>query len=303
MSFEPGLVHTPLTPFADDRRIDFDRYDTMLDFHLRHGADALAVPMHVGESVSLPDDDKRALIRFAVERAGTRAPVIAHVSDAGTGIAAALARFAQDAGAAAIAATTPYYWTPPPAMIVEHFFQIGSAVTIPFLVLNAPDDMAGSKINAALALKLVERLPNFSGIVDASLDWQFMIELLTDALRVRPGFSLLSGTELLVSASAIGARGMFSALALIAPLLVRRLFDICRAQKLVEARPLQEEAAALRQMLKPGGIAALKAAARIMGRDCGIPRPPLLPLDGDATKQLALQLKALPVLADEPRGW
>jgi 4-hydroxy-tetrahydrodipicolinate synthase len=303
MSFEPGLVHTPLTPFADDRRIDFDRYGTMIDFHLHHGADALAVPMHAAESVSLPDDDKRALIRFAVERASARVPVIAHVSDAGTGIAAALARFAQDAGAAAIIATTPYYWTPPPTMIVEHFFQIGSAVTVPFLVLNAPDDMAGSKINAALALKLVERLPNFAGVVDASLDWQFMIELLTDALRERPAFTLLSGTELLVSASAIGARGMFSALAMIAPLLMRRLYDLCRAQKLFEARALQEDAAALRHILKPGGAAALKAAARIMGRDCGIPRPPLLPFGADATKQLALQLEALPALAGEPRGW
>lgn len=303
MSFEPGLVHTPLTPFADDRRIDFDRYDTMLDFHLRHGADALAVPMHVGESISLPDEEKRALIRFAVERAGACVPVIAHVSDAGTGIAAALARFAQNTGAAAIIATTPYYWTPPPAMIVEHFFQIGSAVTIPFFALNAPDDMAGSKINAALALKLVERLPNFAGVVDAGLDWQFMIELLTDISRVRPGFTLFSGTELLVSASAIGARGMFSALAVTAPLLVRRLFDLCCAQKLFEARAVQEDAAALRQILKPGGVAALKAAARVMGRDCGSPRSPLLPLDGDAAKKLAMQLEALPALADEPRGW
>jgi 4-hydroxy-tetrahydrodipicolinate synthase len=303
MSFAPGLVHTPLTPFAADRGIDFDRYGTLLDFHLRHGADALAVPMHAGESVSLPDEEKRALIRFAVERAGARAPVIAHVSDAGTGIAAALARFAQEAGAAAVVATTPYYWTPPPAMIVEHFFQIGAAVDIPFLVLNAPDDMAGSKINAALALKLVERLPNFVGIVDAGLDWQFMIELLTDVSAVRPDFTLLSGTELLVSASAIGASGMFSAFAVIAPRLVRRLFDLCRAQKLFEARALQEDAAALRQILKPGGVAALKAAAGIMGRDCGIPRPPLLPLDADAAKQLAIRLEAVLAPADEPRGW
>lgn len=303
MSFEPVLVHTPLTPFAADGRIDFDRYGTMLDFHLRHGADALAVPMHAGESVSLPDEEKRALIRFAVERAGSRAPVIAHVSDAGTGIAAALARFAQEAGAAAIVTTTPYYWTPPPAMIIEHFAQIGSAVTIPLLVLNAPEDMAGGKINAAGALKLVERLPNFAGVVDDSLDWQFMIELLTDIARVRPDFTLLAGSELLVSAAAIGAGGLFSALAVIAPKLVRRLFDLCRAQKLFEARALQEDAAALRQILKPGGIAALKAAARIMGRDSGALRAPLLPLDNEAEKQLAAQLGALSTLAEERRGW
>jgi 4-hydroxy-tetrahydrodipicolinate synthase len=302
MPFEPGLVHTPLTPFAADRSIDYALYGTMIDFHLRHGAQALAVPMHAGESVSLTDDERRALIKFAVARAG-KAPVIAHVSDAGTGIAAALARYAQKAGATAVIATTPYYWTPPPAMIVEHFFQIGSAVDIPFLVLNAPEDMAGSKINAALALKLIERLPNFAGVVDASLDWQFMIELLTDAGRVRPDFALVTGTELMVSASAIGARGMFAALAVIAPTLMQRLFDLCRQQKLFEARALQEDVATLRQVIKPGGVAALKAAARAMGRDCGIPRPPLLPLDAMAERKLAAEIQALPALAAEPHGW
>jgi 4-hydroxy-tetrahydrodipicolinate synthase len=304
MPFEPGLVHTPLTPFlAADRRIDFDLFGRMIEFHLRHGAQALAVPMHVGESVSLTDEERRVLIKFAVGCAGKRAPVIGHVSDAGTGIAAALARAAQDAGAAAIIATTPYYWTPPPAMILEHFVQIGAAVDIPFFVFNAPEDMAGSRINAALAVKLIEQRPNFAGVVDSSLDWQFMIELLTDAARVRPDFTLLAGNELLVSAAAIGARGMFAPLAIIAPTLIRRLFDLCRAQNLFEARALQEDVAALRQILKAGGVAALKSSARAMGRDCGDPRAPLLPLTAEAEQKLAAQIDELPALAQEPRGW
>ena len=303
MPFEPGLVHTPLTPFSDDRQIDFEQYGWMIEFHLRHGAQALAVPMHVGESVSLTDEERRAQIKFAVDCTAKRAPVIAHVSDAGTGIAAALARAAQDAGAAAIIATTPYYWTPPPAMILEHFAQIGAAVDIPFFVFNAPEDMAGSRINAALAVKLIERRSNFAGVVDSSLDWQFMIELLTDAARVRPDFSLLAGNELLVSAAAIGARGMFAPLAVIAPTLVRRLFDLCQSAQLAEARAVQEDVAALRQMLKAGGVAALKAAARAMGRDCGAPRPPLLALSAQAEKRLLSQIEALPALAQEPHGW
>lgn len=303
MPFEPGLVHTPLTPFDGDRQIDFEQYGWMIEFHLRHGAQALAVPMHVGESVSLTDEERRALIKFAVDCAGKRAPVIAHVSDAGTGIAAALARAAQDAGAAAIVATTPYYWTPPPAMILEHFAQIGAAVDIPFLVFNAPEDMAGSRINTALAVKLIERRPNFCGVIDASLDWQFMIELLTDAARVRPDFTLLAGTELMVSAAAIGARGMLAPLAVVTPTLIRRLFDLCHAQNLFEARAVQEDVAALRQILKSGGVAALKAAARAMGRACGDPRPPLLPLAGADEKKLLAAIEALPALTTEPRGW
>jgi 4-hydroxy-tetrahydrodipicolinate synthase len=303
MPFTPGLVHTPLTPFTADGSIDYPRYGKLIDFHLRHGADALAVPMHAGESVSLSDAERRRLIAFAVEHAGKRAPVIAHVSDAGTGIAAALAAHAQAAGAAAIVATTPYYWTPPAAMVLEHFSQIGAAVDLPFFVLNAPDDMAGSKINADLALKLIAKRPNFAGVVDASLDWQFMIELLTEAWPIRKDFALLAGTELMVSAAAIGAGGQFSALATVAPNLVRALFDRCRAQKLFEARAMQEQIATLRQLLKAGGVAALKAAARAMGRDCGNPRPPLLPLHLDVENKLVRELAALPALAAEPRGW
>ena len=59
----------------------------------------------------------------------------------------------------------------------------------------------------------------------------------------------------------------------------------------------------MRQILKPGGVAALKAAARAMGRDCGAPRPPLLPLAAGEAKKLMAALETLPALAGEPRGW
>ena len=59
----------------------------------------------------------------------------------------------------------------------------------------------------------------------------------------------------------------------------------------------------MRQIVKPGGVAALKAAARAMGRDYGNTRPPLLPLDAAAEKNLVADIAALPALAGEPRGW
>jgi 4-hydroxy-tetrahydrodipicolinate synthase len=153
-------------------------------------------------------------------------------------------------------------------------------------------------------MKLIGRLDNFAGLVDQSLDWQFLIELMTLAKKQRPDFQLITGTELMVSAAAIGATGMLAPLACIAPKLIRSLFDECRAEKLFEARAAQEDVAALRQAMKPGGAPTLKAALRIMGRDCGDPRPPLLPLDGAATKALADALGRMPVLAGEPRrGW
>jgi 4-hydroxy-tetrahydrodipicolinate synthase len=302
-ALQPGLVHTPVTPFTRGRAIDFDRYGKLIEFHLGNGADALALPMHAGESVSLPDGERRALVEFAVERVNGRKPVIAHVSESGTGVAAALARHAQDAGATAIVATTPYYWTPPPAMVLEHFSRIGAAVTIPFFVYNAPEEMQGTRVSAELCRQLIQERPNFAGVVDLSLDWQFMIELMTDASRLRPGFQLLAGTELMVSAAAIGATGMFAPLAAIAPKLTRELYLLCRDGKLFEARAAQAQMAALRQAMKPGGVASLKAAMGAMDRDCGEPRPPLLPLDAAAYQKLVGEIEAIAVLKAEPRGW
>jgi len=301
--FRAGLVHTPVTPFTRERAIDWDTYGRLIDFHLAHGAETLAVPMHVGESVSLSDAEQRKLLAFVIARAAGRVPVIAHVSDSGTAICVARAVNAQRAGAAAVVMTTPYYWTPPPGMLLEHFAAVGAAVTLPFFVWFTPEEQPGPRVTTELVLKLIERLDNFAGVVDESLDWQFQINVLSNAQRARPDFQLVSGTEYMVSAGANGATGMFSALAGVAPALVRRLYDICRTERYFDARPAQESIAALRQIVKRAGFAGLKSAMRAMGRDCGDPRPPhdvLREVDHGA---LADRLHALPALGAEPRGW
>src|SRR5439155_1211361 len=166
--FEPGLVHTPVTPFTRDNHIDYDTFAKLIEFHLRSGADSLALPMHIGESVSLTDEEQRALLAFAIKQVNGRKPIIAHIA----------------------------------------------------------------------------------------------------------------GTEHRVSAAAIGATGLFSPLAGVAPKLIRKLYDSCRKDQLVEARGAQEAVAALRQHLKSSG--SLKGAMRTMGRDCGVPRPPLQAPDAEA---------------------
>ncbi len=302
-NFQPGLAHAPVTPFTSELKVDFGLFETIIEFHLRNGAQSLALPMHTGESVSLSDAEQRKLIEFTVKQVKGRVPVIAHVSDAGTRIAANRARHAQDAGASAIVATTPYYWTPPPAMVLEHLARIGGAVSAPFYVFYTPGELGATKLDPDLIVKLIGRLGNFAGLVDASLEWQFMILTMAAAWQARPEFQLVSGTEYMVSAGAIGATSMFSSLAGVAPVLVSRLYDICRTEKYFDARQTQKDLAALRQILKRAGTGGLKGALRAMGRACGQPRPPLDALSEDGYAKLAAEISAMAVLRTEPRGW
>jgi dihydrodipicolinate synthase/N-acetylneuraminate lyase len=302
-TFRAGLVHTPVTPFTRDHKVDYGLYEKVIEFHLRNGADSLALPMHAGESVSLSDEERKALLDFAIRQVKGRVPVIAHASQSGTGMAVALARHAEQAGAAAIVCAVPYYWTPPPAMLVEHFIQVGSAVKLPYFAYNSPEEMGGVKVTSDIALKLVDKLPNFAGVVDSSLDWQFMIEVITVVRKARPSFQLLSGTEYMISAGAIGCTGVFAPLAGIAPKIMRQLYDVCSKEKYEDGRKAQEAIAALRQAVKKEGVAALKGAMRSMGRDCGGPRPPFRPIGEVEQGVLAGHLEKIAALRTEPRGW
>ena len=309
-NFKPGLVHTPVTPFHRDQSIDFDTYAKIIEFHLRKGAEALALPMPEGEDLSLTDEEQRKLLEFAIRQVKDRVPVIAHVSDAGTAIAVARARHAESAGAAAIVSHPPYFWHPKPAMIVEHLVEIGSAVRLPFLICNPPVESAGTSLTTETTLQLVERLPNLVGVVDSSLDWVYMVEVISNARKIRSDFHLMPGTEFMVSAGVVGGSGVFSSLAAVAPGLVRRLYDLCSREQYIEARSAQEDIGALHHAVRTAGesrlkdgLAGLKSALRTMGRDCGQPRPPVRALGETASGKLAAAVGALGFLRTEPQGW
>lgn len=301
-TFTFGLVHAPITPFTNDG-VDYERYGRVLDFHIYHGAEAVALPMHAGESVSLTVEERKALLAFAIGHVAGRVPVIAHVSEAGTGIAVSLAEHAAKAGAAALIASVPYYWTPPQSMLIEHFAAIAEAGRLPFFVHNAPGEMAEVEFATASVIKLIGRTPNFVGLVDSSLDWQYMIEAVQLARDARADFQFVSGTEYMISAGAIGATGMISALSGVCPNMVRMLYDLCRAEDYPAARLGQSALGKLRRLVDHSGVPALKAAARVMGRDCGAPRPPTPALTEHEAAALVTHLMAVDGIADEPRGW
>jgi 4-hydroxy-tetrahydrodipicolinate synthase len=188
-------------------------------------------------------------------------------------------------------------------MVFEHLATIGAAVRIPYLAWNCPLDMGNKGVSLDITMKLADRLPNFAGVIDSSLDWQYMIDLLRIAQDSKRSVGLVSGTDYMVSACAVGGRGVVSELAGVAPRLARQLFDLCAAERYFEARAAQERMAALRQAVRAPGVAGLKSALRRVGRDCGPVRQPVPVAEAAADTQLAADLEAIGILRDEPRGW
>jgi 4-hydroxy-tetrahydrodipicolinate synthase len=303
-NFQCGLTHAPVTPFKRDNSVDYDTYAKLLEFHIRNGVDALALPMPEGEDLSLTDAEQRQLLEFAVKQVKGRVPLIAHVSDAGTMIAVDRARHAEKAGVDAIVSHPPYFWHPKPAMVVEHIVAIASATGLPFFVCTPPVENVGTHLTADMFMQLVDRLKNLRGIVDSEMDFVFMEEIMGERKARRADYDLVSGADYMVPPAALGGKGAFSSLAAIAPKLVRQVYDLCVNQDFIEARKGQEQLAVLRQTVKhPRLDTGLKAALRVMGRDCGNPRPPSKALGEVEHGKIADAIASLAFLSAEPRGW
>ena len=301
-TFNFGLVPSLLTPFKDGK-IDYPTLEKLIELNIQQQVDGLAIPTHIGESVSITGIERKELFQFAVQTAKGRIPIIGNVSEAGTDLACDLARAAHDAGVSALYACVPYYWTPPESMLLEHFTKIGKAGQLPFFVYNSPEEMSGVKVSTNLAMNLIRDLPEFAGIIDMSLDWQYMIAVISEAKRIKPSFQLVTGTEYMISAKAIGATGLLSPLANVAPKLVRELYDVCMQEQFQAAYDLQVDAAFLYRLFNQYGISGLKVISQHLGRDVGTPRVPLDQLNSEQVAALLKEWQSCKSVTSEHHGW
>jgi len=235
-----GSIPALVTPMRDDGTIDFDAWDTLLDFHLQQGTDGVVVGGTTGESPVLERSELEELVRRARARVAGRMPVIAGSGTNGTAKSIALSKAAEAAGADALLVVTPYYNKPTQEGLFRHFSAIADAVNIPVILYNVPG-RTGCDMLADTVARLSHH-PRIAGVKEATGDIARGEAILQQS---RPGFVLLSGDDpTAANLIRIGARGVISVTANVA---ARAMHELCVAG--LEGR--HDEAAALNERLMP----------------------------------------------------
>ena len=80
-----------ITPFTEDG-VNYNKMSELIEMHIAQGTDAIIVCGTTGESATMPDEEHKEVIRFTVEKAAGRIPVIAGTGSNDT--AHAVRRFA-----------------------------------------------------------------------------------------------------------------------------------------------------------------------------------------------------------------
>jgi 4-hydroxy-tetrahydrodipicolinate synthase len=235
-----GIIGSPVTPFKPDNTIDFDTFAKQINFLIEGGASVLAHPMHIGESVSLTESERRQLAQAFVAAAGGRVPTFVHVSYASTDLSIELAKHAAKVGATGVVLMAPYFWRSNPQAIVEHFSAVaaaGGGKIIAYNNLHA----SGVELTPKVLEQLFERIPGFAAIKDASLSMETFADICTLIDSKGRDIAALTASEHLLPSIAVGGDGCVSGCSEIAPRLVHALYQACLRNETDKARELQRK--------------------------------------------------------------
>ena len=298
-----GVMQSTVTPLKDDFSPDLPTFEKLVEFHVRTGATAIAWPHHKAESLNLTITERKRFAEVAVKVTAGRVPVSIHISALAVEDTLELARHAEKLGADAVLAITPYFWHYDNETLYNYFVRVATHTSLPFIAYNSPSYLEGVEITGDMTRCLIERLPNFIGIKEASFDSEKFLEISRVALSMKPDFAMIAGVEFLLPSVPLGGAGSYSSAGAICPNLCTTLFEACEKGNWPKARELQYKLARLWDLFRDQYPSSLKGGMVIMGRPVGPTRPPLPTASQARITYIRTQLADMGILDSEPHGW
>ena len=229
-----GMATAMITPM-NARGIDFDTMGRFIDWQIASGINALVVMGTTGENATIEPEDQTEVIRYTVERAAGRIPVIAGTGTNNTEHVLRNTREACRVGADAVLVVTPYYNKATQNGLIKHFTTVADASTVPVIVYNVPT-RTSVNILPKTAAALAEH-PNIVAIKEASGNMAQMVEM---AALCADKVDIYSGEDALtVPMMSMGAKGTISVLSNVIPAQAVAMTDAFFAGDIASAAKMQ----------------------------------------------------------------
>lgn len=283
-----GSMVALVTPMRADGVVDDTALRDLVEWHIAEGTHALVAVGTTGESATLEMREHVAVIRTVVEQTKGRIPVIAGTGANATYEAIELTRAAMEVKADAALLVSPYYNKPTQEGLFQHYSAVAEQCHFPMILYNVPGRTAGDILPETVA-RLAPRA-DIVGIKEASGKVERVAEILAlcgDQMQVYSGDD---GAAL--AALALGARGVISVTANVAPRLMARMCDLALAGDFIGARAVNAQLVGLhRDLFLESNPIPVKWALHEMGRMGPALRLPLTPFSSVYHERLRESLR------------
>ncbi len=224
-----GSMVALVTPFKRGN-IDEAKIRELIEFQVSKGTDAICPCGCTGEAATLNHEEQVRIIQITVETVNKRVKVIAGTGSNSTEEALLLTRRAKEVGADGALMITPYYNKPTQRGLMLHYEKIAAEVDLPIMLYNVPGRTGVNMLPETVAT--LSRIDNIVAIKEASGNVDQVSAILNMC-----DINVLSGDDsLTLPMLAIGAKGVVSVAANVAPAEVAALIDSFRSGNIEEAQ-------------------------------------------------------------------
>ena len=203
-----------ITPFRQDKSVNYEEMATLIEYQIAGGTDAIIVCGTTGEPATMTEEERLSVIAFAVKQVAGRVPVIAGSGGNCTATAVEFSRKVQELGVSGLLVVTPYYNKATQKGLYEHYKAIAEAVHIPIIMYNV-QSRTGVNLLPDTAVALAKEFVNIVAVKEASGN----ITQVADLIHKGKGYlDVYSGNDdQIVPILALGGIGVISVLSNVAP--------------------------------------------------------------------------------------
>jgi len=278
-----GVMPAVTTKFTDQDTLDLVNFEVNIHAQLDAGVSGIILGGTLGEASTLTDDEKRTIVRKAVEIVDGKVPVVMNIAEQTTVAAIDAARKAKEDGASGLMMLPPMRYKADDKETVTYFKKVANSTSLPIMIYNNPVDYG-----IEVTLDMFEELSaceNIQAVKESTRDISNISRMKS---RFGDRFAILSGVDTLALESILmGADGWVAGLVCAFPAETVAIFNLAKSGRTQEAIEIYRWFLPLLELdINTKLVQNIKLAEVATGIGTENVREPRLPLYGEERKHV-----------------
>ncbi len=278
-----GVFPALTTKFTTDDKLDFHLFEKNLNAQLDAGVEGIILGGTLGEASVLSNEEKFALVKFAVEKVDNKVPVVMNIAEGSTREAVKLAAEAKKHGAKGLMLLPPMRYKSDHRETVAYFKAVAESTDLPIMIYNNPIDY---KIEVTLEMFAeLAGNKNIQAVKESTRDVSNvtrMIHRFGDRFKILCGVDTLAMEELV-----LGADGWVAGLVCAFPKETVAVYRLTKERKIDAALKIYRWFLPLLELdIHPKLVQYIKLAEQETGIGSETVRAPRLTLVGEERERV-----------------
>lgn len=280
-----------VTPFFENKEIDFESLKKLVQHQIQGGTDYLVVQGTTGESATLTAEEKMQVLDTVIKENAGKLPIVYGIGGNNTkAVAEQLANF-DVKGVDGFLSVSPYYNKPTQEGIYQHYKALDAATKLPIILYNVPGRTA-SNVTAATVVRIANDCKNIVAVKEASGDMCQIMQMIKDAPK---DFAIISGDDPITMPIILaGGHGVISVVSNAYPKVVADMVHASMEGNLAKAKEAHYKMFDIIPLLfAEGNPAGIKESCKAIGLMENHVRLPLVNASAELTQKIVTLGKEL----------